>query len=569
MSLKRCWNEKEWPRVLMAFGLNLLFLTLMLTAFAPMWETNDDLLMSKFVDGQLSHKTAYVPYIHIFLGALLKLLYTAFGDSFNWYSACQYLVLLLGFTAVTWSLLRRFRLFPALVMTAVILGAFAADCYLSMNFSKAGAVGAVGGMSLLLTAMERKEKPKKRLLLFGVLLALAGLLWRWEEFGICALFTAAVCLRDLIGLLQEGRDLTGKERLRRLWRYLRPFVALALLAEALFGAFQVAWNLPDIAAYKHFDDTRSILIDFEIPEYREIPEVYDELGMDENFVYMMKKWSFYDTEKFTQESMDRIIEARDRLVKHKSPGECLRIFLQECLLGFTRDRPFAGFAFLLALWLACGRRRGRDWAALVYMGALFLGVYLLFIYKQRYLANRVDIGLFLSMAVVLSFLLDEELVNRERWTLLAVLALSLFVTWRANRPYCLLDSHNTVEDRSFDKAAVETLLADEDHRYFVKIWAMDHNLYSPLETPPKAYADKLVHIGGWSMHHPVIEELLQSWNVENPWRDLVNREDIYLIDHDIERSLAFLRRWYYPQAEAERIEPLSTQTGLSIYRITG
>ena len=28
------------------------------------------------------------------------------------------------------------------------------------------------------------------------------------------------------------------------------------------------------------------------------------------------------------------------------------------------------------------------------------------------------------------------------------------------------------------------------------------------------------------------------------------REDICLIDHDIGRSLAFLRRWYYPEAEA-------------------
>ena len=569
MSLRRAWDERAWPRILAAVLINVLFLALLLTAFAPMWETNDDLLMSKFVDGQLSRKTAYVPYIHIFLGMLLKGLYTVFGDGFNWYSACQYLALLLGFTAVTWSLLRRFRLLPALVMTAVILGAFGTDCYLSMNFSKAGGVEAVGGMCLLLTLLERAEKPRVPALILGVLIALTGLLWRWEEFGICAVLTAAVCLRDLIGLLKENRGLAGKAALLRLWRYVRPFAALAVLAAVLFGVFQYAWNRPGIAAYKHFDDTRSVLIDFEIPEYDQIPEVYDELGMDENFVYMMKKWSFYDTERFTQQAIDRLIEARDKLVRHKTPGECLGVFLNECLAGFPQDRPFAGFGFLLALWLAFGRRRGREWAALVYMGAVFLGFYLLFIYNQRYLANRVDVGLFFSMAVALSFLMDEERLEGERWTLLAVLVLSLFVTWRANRPYCLLDSHNTVEDRSFDKAAVETLLADEEHRYFVKVWAIEHNLYTPLETPPKGYADRLVMIGGWSMHHPVIEKLLADWGIENPWRDLVNREDIYLIDHDIDRSLAFLRRWYYPEAEAELIEPLSRETGLMVYRITG
>ena len=568
MKLKRAWNEREWPRILAAFAINLLFLLLMLTAFAPMWETNDDLLMSKFVDGQLSRKTAYIPYINFLLGLLLKLLYTVFGNHFNWYSACQYLALLLGFTAITWSLLRRFKLLPALVMTAVLLGAFAADCYLSMNFSKAGAVGTVGGMSLLLTAARRRGKPQRRLRVLGVLLALVGMLWRWEEFGLCALLTAAVCVRDLLGDLSESRTLAPAARLGRLWRYLRPFVLLALAAALLFGVFLFAWSRPEVAAYKRFDDTRSVLIDFEIPDYSEIPAVYDELGMDANFVYMMKNWSFYDTQRFTLQSMERIIEARDQLVRHLSLGECLGVFLGECLKGFTQDRPFAGFALLLALWLASGRRRWREWAALGYMGAVFLGFYMLFIYNQRYLANRVDMGLFLAMAVVLSFLLDEKKLAGERWTLLALCALSLLITWRSNRAYCLLDPHNTVADRSFDKAAVETLLAG-DQRYFVKIWAIDHKLYSPLETPPEGYADRLVHIGGWSMHHPAIEALMEEWGVENPWRDLVNREDIYLIDHDIERSLAFLRRWYYPEAEAELVEELSRETGLKIYRITG
>ena len=562
LETKRSANGK----ILLAFAVNLLFLCAMLTLFAPQWETNDDLFMSKFVDGQLSRKTAYVPYINILLGALLKGLYSAFGNGFNWYSLCQYLAIFLGFTAITWVLLRRFRLFPALVQTALILFAFASDCYLSMNFSKAGAVGTVGGMALLLTAQEGCEgKPKRRLLILGVLLALTAFLWRWEEFGICALLMASVCLRDLIGLRRES----GAPRLRAAWGYLRPFALLALLAALLFGLHLFAWNRPEIAAYKRFDDTRSILIDFEIPAYDQIPEVYDELGIDEDFVEMMKKWSFYDTERFTQESMERIIEARSKLVHHKTPGEILGVWLNKCLLGYTQDRPFAGFAFLLALWLACGRRRGREWIALAGLFGLYLLIYAFFIYNDRYLANRVDIGIFLAMAMALSFFLDEEKLRSERTLLTAVLLLSLFVSWRANRVWCRYDSHNEIPDRSAGKAAVERVLADEEHFCFVKVWSIEHVLYTPLETPPEGYADKLVLIGGWSMHHPVIEELLAGHGIDNPWHDLVDREDIYLIDHEVDRTLRFLRRWYYPEAEAELVEPLSSETGWKIYRITG
>ena len=562
LETKRSANGK----ILLAFAVNLLFLCAMLTLFAPQWETNDDLFMSKFVDGQLSRKTAYVPYINILLGALLKGLYSAFGNGFNWYSLCQYLAIFLGFTAITWVLLRRFRLFPALVQTALILFAFASDCYLSMNFSKAGAVGTVGGMALLLTAQEGcGGKPKRRLLILGVLLALTAFLWRWEEFGICALLMASVCLRDLIGLWRES----GAPRLRAAWGYLRPFALLALLAALLFGLHLFAWNRPEIAAYKRFDDTRSILIDFEIPAYDQIPEVYDELGVDEDFVEMMKKWSFYDTERFTQESMERIIEARSKLVHHKTPGEILGVWLNKCLLGYTQDRPFAGFVFLLALWLACGRRRGREWIALAGLFGLYLLIYAFFIYNDRYLANRVDIGIFLAMAMALSFFLDEEKLERDKLLLTAVLLLSLFVSWRANRVWCRFDSHNEIPDRSAGKAAVERVLADEEHFCFVKVWAIEHVLYTPLETPPEGYADKLVLIGGWSMHHPVIEELLAGHGIDNPWHDLVDREDIYLIDHEVDRTLRFLRRWYYPEAEAELVEPLSSETGWKIYRITG
>ena len=238
-------------------------------------------------------------------------------------------------------------------------------------------------------------------------------------------------------------------------------------------------------------------------------------------------------------------------------------------MGFTLDRPFAGFALMLVIWLACGKRRAGTWISLGAMAGLFGVIYLAMIYADRFLANRVDIGLFLAMAVVLSFALDTEKLKAEKLLLTAVLLLSLFITWRMNRAYCWLDRHNTIEDKSSDKAAIARILEDDEHLYLTKIWAIDHQLYTPLETPPALFADKLLLIGGWSMGHPEIEAVLDRWDIENPYRDLVNREDVRLIDHEIDRTLAYLRGAYYPDAKAELIEPLSGDTGLMIYRITG
>lgn len=561
-------KTRAWPRLLLAFAVNAAFLAVMLTCFASMWETNDDLFISKFVDGQLSRKTAFVPFLNICLGWLLKTVYTLLGDGFNWYSASQYLLLFLGFTAITWTLLRRYRTGLALVMTAVLLLAFGTDCYLSMNFSKPAALGTVGGMCLMIEALRGDGKAEKIPLTLGILLALAGYVWRFEEFGVCALLTAAGVLVLLFERGAKNRALPLAGRLRQYLRVIAPFVLLAVLAAGLFAADYLAWQRPEAGGFREFNDTRSLFLDFQTPEYAQMPEVYDSVGMDENFVYMMKKWSFYDKEKFNMETLHTLIAARDERVARRTPGECLGVFLNECLMGFTQDRPFWGFALLLAVWLACGKRGAGTWVSLAYLFGMFGLIYLVMIWSDRYLANRVDAGLFLAMAAVLGMQMDEKRLRGEKLLLTVLLLVSLFVSYRTNRAYCLFDSHNRIEDKSAEKAAVARLLEDDEHLYLVKVWAIDHQLYSPLETPPPLYAEKLLLLGGWSMGHPSIEAVLDDWGIENPFPELVNRDDVYLIDRNIKRTISYLRAYYYPKAAAELVQPLSRETGYKIYRVT-
>ena len=343
------------PRRLRALALPAVSHALLLTAFAPMWETNDDLFISKFVDGQLSTKTAYVPFLNITLGWLLKTVYSALGDGFNWYSAMQYLLLYLGFTALTWVLLRRYRLFPALIMTAILLFAFGTDCCLSMNFSKPAALGTAGGMALMLHAMRNAGgRILKTPLCLGLLLALCGYVWRFEEFGVCALLMAAPCLAALAAIREESLRLALGERVKRYLRFLAPFVLLAALAAGLFVLDLALWRRPELGGFRDFNDTRSAFLDFQTPDYAQMPEAYDAVGMDENFVRLMKQWSFYDTERFNQENLEALIAARDALVPRRTAGECLGAILNECLMGVTGDRPFRGFACTLLVWLPCG-----------------------------------------------------------------------------------------------------------------------------------------------------------------------------------------------------------------------
>jgi len=105
------------------------------------------------------------------------------------------------------------------------------------------------------------------------------------------------------------------------------------------------------------------------------------------------------------------------------------------------------------------------------------------------------------------------------------------------------------------RAAVESLLLDEEHIFLAKVDAVDDRIYSPLEPAAQGYWDRIFYLGGWTMNHPAIMESLAENGVENPYRDCVNNNKVYIIDNDIELTLAFIRDYYAPEAEAEPGQP--------------
>ena len=572
MTLAKCreqWHKNGRLRLLAALLVNAALLLVLLSCFTPRFETNDDVLMSKFVDGQMGEKSAYIPFINIVQGFFLKLLYTIGGEGLNWYSISMYSLMLAAFTAMTWVLLMRFRPLGAWSMAAVILLTVGLNSYLYPCFSKTCAVAAAGGLCLMLYAMgDGLEKPKRLPLMLGLAMAVLGYLWRVEEFFGVAVLLAPVGLVVLLELLRKTRDEKPGQRLGRVWRYVRPFLLLLLLVLLLFGLDRFLWTRGDFAYFTEYSDTRSILVDYStLPDYEQMQPVYDSLDMNENAVYFLKNWSFYDTEKFSLEKIKAVLAARDSVVPNPSPGECLGVFLDKAIPGMAGTLAGLGFALMLMLWLACGRHRWQDWLGLGLSFGFFGMIYLLMIYQNRYLANRMDMGLLLALMLAMSFLMDDRKLMEDKLFCALLIALALAAGLYTNRNVCKCSDQYDVEDKSAKKAAIEQILADEEHLYLCKVWSIDHELYTPLETAPAGFADRIVLLGGWSLYHPSIEHVLEAYDIQNPYPDMIGNARVRLIDNDVERTLAYLREYYDPDAQAEPVEPLSTETGLKVYRI--
>lgn len=544
-----------------ALILNAVFLILTVVIVRVGFESNDDPTLAAFVDGQMANSTAYVPYINIVLGAVLKFIYNVLGREIAWHTFCQYALLFAGFTALSFTLCERLGALRGAAVTTVLLLFFGVDVYCIINYTKTAAVCTVGGMALLLYSFEQEGRHRFAVCL-GVTLSVLGFLLRDMEFLPCFGLMAVLCLRPLWNIL-AAKGSAG-EKLRSIGRLALPYVLVLILCAGFYALNEWAWSKEPWSVYHDFDKVRVAYSDYGRPAYAEMPEAYDALGLSEADVQLAYDSNYFDPEVFSAETMQAITDARDERFPRPTPGECVGEFLDKAIPSFFVNLHVYGFLLILVLWLAAGEHSLRDWLCLGFEGTLFCAAYLYLIWRGRYLVDRVDLGLLLCAASLMALMLDAGRLKREKLLTVLVLLLAVGVSH-----YLMRDWYRTApaEDKSEIRAAYERLLADEDHVYLAKTDAVTDGLWSPFEPYGKGYWDKVVLLGGFDCLHPTIMENLAEYGVENPYRDCVGNPKVYLIEDNIDLTLQYIREHYDPKATAKLVEPLSSETGLDIYRI--
>lgn len=567
MTLSEKWNVSAPLRLLGSALLNAAFLAAALLLMAPAFESNDDTALAAFVDGQRAVKSACIPYINVVLALLLKGIYSLLGEGAAWHAIGQYLLLFAGFTALGAALFERLPLRQGALILLVLLLFFGADAYIMINYTKTCSVATVGGLALLLEAAGGGDKGGRRLyMVFGTLLALFGVMLRFMEFLPCAALMSPLALYRLSELVGD-RSLTRAEKRRRLWRRAAPLLLFCALAAGLWGADRLAWSQGRWGEYAEFDAVRVALTDYGIPEYESMPEEYEALGLNKNAVDLFRMGNFYDPDNFGQNTMAEISRLRALVTPPPTVGECLGKLLDNCLERFFETPAVYAFLLLAVLWLGCGDHSLRGWLTLLCALGLFALFYMYLIWRGRYMLNRVDMGLFLALCAVAAGMLLPQRLDSERTLTAVVLTAALGCSFLLCRGSFRSRRGDPDEALPQQRAAVDLLIADREHVYLAKLDTIREDLYSAFEPMPAGYSDRIVLMGGWDFGHPVVADTLAGYGVVNPYRDLVDNDRAYMIEDDIDSTLRYIRDYYCPQAQAELVEPISSRTGLEIYRI--
>lgn len=553
----RTYLKQKYRKISVALISNLLILGAMVAFMRPSFETNDDIVFAELGSGLRGVKDAHLVFQNYGLGMIYRLLYGVTGR-LPWYTIVQYMILFAAFTVVTYVLISRLGEISGLCLFVILACGFGYEGYIHLQFTKTAGIAAAAAVFLLLYLLEQ-EKYSWWGIAGGILLAVIAYMYREDQFwASCGLMAGAGLL-----FLFDLRKYRNK-KLRRLGICVLTFGVLLLSVFGVDRWDSSKYRSAEWEEYQEFNQLRSELLDYGFPDYDSNQEIYEELGISRETYELYKSWNFNDTEKFDTEVMKKLVD-----LKQKRPLTIRTVtaFLRRFPSDLLRMPMFYFFAVFAVLWLLCGKKDVCSVISVLAECLLLVVVYFYLYYQGRYMVNRVDVGLWFSACLVMLWIFSSGEVrhmNTKVSVLLCMICVVLgqfmmYKDWR-------LATSSIPEARVSQRAVLETIGTDKEHTYLAKSGMLSEIVcYGPFDRMPENLLDNVYWFGGWECRTPGYTRAMEVHGIINPYRDVVNNENIYLVDDNIDLTLKYIRQYYAENAQAVFVKTIGN---VDVYQIT-
>ena len=526
----RTYLKQKYRKISVALISNLLILGAMAAFMRPSFETNDDIVFAELGSGLRGVKDAHLVFQNYGLGMIYRLLYGVTGR-LPWYTIVQYKILFAAFTVVTYVLISRLGEISGLCLFVILACGFGYEGYIHLQFTKTAGIAAAAAVFLLLYLLEQ-EKYSWWGIAGGILLAVIAYMYREDQFwASCGLMAGAGLL-----FLFDLRKYRNK-KLRRLGICVLTFGVLLLSVFGVDRWDSSKYRSAEWKEYQEFNQMRSELLDYGFPDYDSNQEIYEELGISREAYELYKSWNFNDTEKFDTEVMKKLVD-----LKQKRPLTIRTVtaFLRRFPSDLLRMPMFYFFAVFAVLWLLCGKKDVCSVISVLAECLLLVAVYFYLYYQGRYMVNRVDVGLWFSACLVMLWIFSSgevRYMNTKVSVLLCMICVVLgqfmmYKDWR-------LATSSIPEARVSQRAVLETIGTDKEHTYLAKSGMLSEIVcYGPFDRMPENLLDNVYWFGGWECRTPGYTRAMEVRGIINPYRDVVNNENVYLVDDNIDLTLS-------------------------------
>lgn len=553
----RTYLKQKYRKISVALISNLLILGAMAAFMRSLFETNDDIVFAELGSGLRGVKDAHLVFQNYGLGMIYRLLYGVTGR-LPWYTIVQYMILFVAFTVVTYVLISRLGEISGLCLFVILACGFGYEGYIHLQFTKTAGIAAAAAVFLLLYLLEQ-EKYSWWGIAGGILLAVIAYMYREDQFwASCGLMAGAGLL-----FLFDLRKYRNK-KFRRLGICVLTFGVLLLSVFGVDRWDSSKYRSAEWKEYQEFNQLRSELLDYGFPDYDSNQEIYEELGISREAYELYKSWNFNDTEKFDTEVMKKLVD-----LKQKRPLTIRTVtaFIRRFPSDLLRMPMFYFFAAFALLWILCGKKDVCSVISVLAECLLLVAVYFYLYYQGRYMVNRVDVGLWFSACLVMLWIFSSgevRYMNTKVSVLLCMICVVLgqfmmYKDWR-------LATSSIPEARVSQRAVLETIGTDKEHTYLAKSGMLSEIVcYGPFDRMPENLLDNVYWFGGWECRTPGYTRAMEVHGIINPYRDVVNNENVYLVDDNIDLTLKYIRQYYAENAEAVFVKTIGN---VDVYQIT-
>lgn len=477
--------------------------------FGVRYEVNDDAILSNIAAGAYGRDTQYLVYINILIGWFLKPFFTLF-PGLNWLYLLQSAAVVAALTVLCHLIVQEFGLKRGIPVAALVLCVLGIDLFYSFQYVKNSGICLIVGFLLMAKHLGKWNSS----LFLGMFFVVFGSMLRFQNFLAVGALSAAL-------LLVRFFPLPAKEKKTAICSFMLMIGLVFAVKVVDFTSYQVndGWRL-----FTEYNVLRSQISDFRL-QFLQNPQTLEPLGYSANDVDMLNGWFFWDNDVFSTEQLGNILQVLPR----NSIGNAVRELISHITALFDLAPLHLLLCVICLLWLVCAKKR-RSWGFAVTM-AMFAALLFYLSYQGRY-PHRVDFVL-VSAAALFGWQCCEwkgavgAVHPRTMAVTLCLFALVCLPNWNQNR----INMKEYAAVRT-DVAKYHEYAADKENLYLLDIDVLDSiSGYDVLRPRPEGFFSNMVFLGGWLSKSPLQTEVLRQYDIQNPYKDMVNRRDVYLIDY--------------------------------------
>ncbi len=484
------------------------------------FETNDDIIMSNLAAGIYGEYSSYLVFINVILGKFLTFLYGAV-PSLNWYVILESLIIFVSFVIITYVFMKKISGLRGIALSTVFLLFIGFECYTRMQFTKTAGLTVCAGCLLGFYYIQ-EQKSIWHLLTAGLMVALGSMI-RFQTLLMGGLLLSGVAVFNSFQFWSKDKKKAGIV----FGKYLTFAVVLCVICFGLkwidtyIYQSQEGWK-----EFLEYNSLRSQVMDYGIPEWDEYQDEYAEIGLTENDIMCLKSWNFSDSEVFSADVFQKIIQLRETSGYN---AISLGGFFSVYPLKFITMNSFYGFA-IIALFSGVLLKRIGLKAFLYEMVCVFL-MYGYLYYKGRYQSiNRVDVVIWLFATSMLCYVGKEKEESPDNLRGLCGALIVSAVLFNLN-PYYDNFISGIEKNKETDEQLREfnEMLVKDTKSLYTQEEGTSLLPYGFFENVPKGLYINRISLGGWTTNLPTVDYVVKRYQIENSWKAMVLNPNVYLI----------------------------------------